>query len=75
MHDGRHRHDQNMVGPGEVDDDLEGETSGECERFGPVRRCLIFEIKVTRKKSESNETFAHKIIYIVSKKPLDLESR
>ena len=38
---------QNMVGPGEVDDELERETSGECERFGPVRRCLIFEIKVT----------------------------
>lgn len=37
---------QNMVGPGEVDDDLEGETQGECERFGPVRRCLIYEIKV-----------------------------
>lgn len=35
-----------MVGPGEVDDDLEGETQGECERFGPVRRCLIYEIKV-----------------------------
>ncbi|CAB1109203.1 unnamed protein product [Ectocarpus sp. CCAP 1310/34] len=36
---------KNMVGPGEVDDELEGETSGECERFGPVRRCLIYEIK------------------------------
>eukprot|EP00904_Undaria_pinnatifida_P005629 jgi/Undpi1/2196/HiC_scaffold_12.g05582.m1 len=36
---------KNMVGPGEVDDDLEGETQGECERFGPVRRCLIYEIK------------------------------
>ncbi|CAM9975945.1 unnamed protein product [Pylaiella littoralis] len=36
---------KNMVGPGEVDDELEAETSGECERFGPVRRCLIFEIK------------------------------
>ena len=35
-----------MVGPGEVDDELEGETSSECERFGPVRRCLIYEIKV-----------------------------
>lgn len=38
---------QNMVGPGEVDDELESETSGECERFGPVRRCLIYEIKVS----------------------------
>lgn len=37
---------QNMVGPGEVDEDLEGETQGECERFGPVRQCLIYEMKV-----------------------------
>lgn len=35
-----------MVGPGEVDDELEGETQGECERFGPVRRCIIYEMKV-----------------------------
>ncbi|CAM9551982.1 unnamed protein product [Ascophyllum nodosum] len=36
---------KNMVGPGEVDDELEGETQGECERFGPVRRCIIYEMK------------------------------
>eukprot|EP00301_Raphidiophrys_heterophryoidea_P021731 c6072_g1_i2.p1 GENE.c6072_g1_i2~~c6072_g1_i2.p1 ORF type:complete len:204 (+),score=33.89 c6072_g1_i2:315-926(+) len=35
---------QNMVGPGEVDDELEGEVSEECSRFGAVERCLIFEV-------------------------------
>lgn len=35
----------NMVGPGEVDDALQEETAAECEKFGAVVRCLIFEIK------------------------------
>lgn len=32
------------VGPGEVDDDLEGEVAEECSKFGKVTRVLIFEI-------------------------------
>ncbi|KAJ3311597.1 hypothetical protein HDU76_003091 [Blyttiomyces sp. JEL0837] len=35
---------RNMVGPGEVDDDLEDETASECSKYGPVERCLIFEV-------------------------------
>lgn len=35
---------QNMVGPGEVDDDLEAETKEECKKYGDVVKCLIFEI-------------------------------
>lgn len=35
---------QNMVGPGEVDDDLEVETKMECTKYGEVVRCLIYEI-------------------------------
>lgn len=35
---------RNMVGPGEVDEDLEPETAEECEKYGKVARCLIFEI-------------------------------
>ena len=34
-----------MVGPGEVDDTLQEETAAECEKFGPVVRCLIYEVK------------------------------
>ncbi|KAG0255824.1 hypothetical protein BG011_004917 [Mortierella polycephala] len=35
----------NMVGPGEVDDTLQEETAAECEKFGAVVRCLIFEVQ------------------------------
>ncbi|XP_064632967.1 splicing factor 45-like [Lineus longissimus] len=34
----------NMVGPGEVDADLEPETAEECAKYGKVIRCVIFEI-------------------------------
>ncbi len=36
---------QNMVGPGEVDEDLEPETAEECAKYGKVIKCLIFEVK------------------------------
>ncbi|KAG0319815.1 hypothetical protein BGZ99_004891 [Dissophora globulifera] len=35
----------NMVGPGEVDDTLQEETAVECEKYGSVVRCLIFEVQ------------------------------
>ncbi|XP_029635143.1 splicing factor 45 [Octopus sinensis] len=35
---------RNMVGSGEVDDDLEPETAEECAKYGKVVKCLIFEI-------------------------------
>ncbi|XP_060598466.1 splicing factor 45-like isoform X2 [Ruditapes philippinarum] len=35
---------RNMVGPGEVDEDLEGETFEECGKYGKVIKCLIFEM-------------------------------
>ncbi|KAK4751181.1 hypothetical protein SAY87_004663 [Trapa incisa] len=34
----------NMVGPGEVDDELEDEVASECAKYGTVTRVLIFEI-------------------------------
>jgi len=34
-----------MVGPGEVDEELESETAEECSKYGPVVRCKIFEEK------------------------------
>ncbi|XP_064398230.1 splicing factor 45-like isoform X2 [Halichondria panicea] len=36
---------QNMVGPGDVDEDLEPEVAEECAKYGEVERCLIFEIR------------------------------
>ncbi|ELK26479.1 Splicing factor 45 [Myotis davidii] len=35
---------RNMVGAGEVDEDLEVETKEECEKCGKVGKCVIFEI-------------------------------
>lgn len=36
---------KNMVGPGEVDDDLEPEVKDECNtKYGPVASCIIHEI-------------------------------
>ncbi|KDO17803.1 hypothetical protein SPRG_16790 [Saprolegnia parasitica CBS 223.65] len=36
---------QNMVGPGEVDDDLEGEVKEECQsKYGPVVKCIVYEV-------------------------------
>lgn len=34
-----------MVGPGEVDEELEGETFEECGKYGKVIKCLIFEVR------------------------------
>ena len=39
----------NTVGRGEVDDELEEEVAQECERFGKVVRCTIFEVARTVK--------------------------
>ena len=38
---------QNMVGPGEVDDDLEPETAEECSKYGEVQKVVIYEVNVT----------------------------
>ncbi|XP_054707802.1 splicing factor 45-like [Uloborus diversus] len=35
---------RNMVGPGEVDEELEPETKEECGKYGEVVKCMIFEI-------------------------------
>ena len=36
---------QNMVGPGEVDDELQEEVKEECaEKYGPVEKCLVYEV-------------------------------
>ncbi|XP_064605409.1 splicing factor 45-like isoform X2 [Liolophura sinensis] len=34
----------NMVGPGEVDEELQPETAEECSKYGKVIKCVIFEL-------------------------------
>lgn len=36
---------QNMVGPGEVDHLLQEETTRECEKYGVVLRCEVWEAR------------------------------
>lgn len=43
---------QNMVGRGEVDEDLEEETKEECEKYGKVVKCVIFEVRAGSKWRE-----------------------
>ena len=33
-----------MVGPGEVDEDLQPETAEECSKYGPVAKVIIYEV-------------------------------
>ena len=37
---------QNMVGPGEVDEELEQETLDECQKYGKCVKCVIFEVSL-----------------------------
>ena len=34
-----------MVGPGEVDEDLQPETTEECSKYGEVANCLVYEVR------------------------------
>lgn len=36
---------QNMVGPGEVDEDLQPEVTEECTKYGEVSNCLVYEVR------------------------------
>lgn len=45
-----------MVGPGEVDNDLEPEVKEECAKYGDVVSCLIYELP-TRPEDEAVRIF------------------
>lgn len=44
-----------MVGRGQVDENLESETAEECEKYGPVMVCKIFEFPVGTKNVTDEE--------------------
>lgn len=39
---------RNMVGPAEVDSELEGEVSEECAQFGKVERVVVYQVSSKR---------------------------
>ena len=47
----------NMVGPGEVDDDLQPEVIEECSKYGEVAKCLIYEMPTGAKDDEAVRIF------------------
>jgi len=42
---------KNMVGPDDVDDTLAAETEQECQKFGPVTSCVVYQVKDQSPKS------------------------
>ena len=46
-----------MVGPGEVDEGLEGETAEECSKYGKVIKCVIFEVSTYSPYSTDVQVF------------------
>eukprot|EP00009_Paramoeba_aestuarina_P009323 CAMPEP_0201522206 /NCGR_PEP_ID=MMETSP0161_2-20130828/16518_1 /ASSEMBLY_ACC=CAM_ASM_000251 /TAXON_ID=180227 /ORGANISM="Neoparamoeba aestuarina, Strain SoJaBio B1-5/56/2" /LENGTH=137 /DNA_ID=CAMNT_0047920981 /DNA_START=1 /DNA_END=414 /DNA_ORIENTATION=- len=50
---------ENMVGPGEVDDDLEEETMEECSKYGKVLSCKIIELPPPIQHTKAVRIFLH----------------
>jgi len=45
-----------MVGPGEVDDELQAEVREECsKKYGSVKKCLVYEVTSTDTKKINPE--------------------
>ncbi|CAM0913496.1 unnamed protein product [Alopecurus aequalis] len=68
---------RNMIGPGEVDDELEDEVASECAKYGTVQRVLIFEI--TQANFPANEAVRIFVLFErteeSTKAVVDLEGR
>ena len=76
-----------MVGPGEVDEDLEPETAEECSKYGDVVKVVIFEmpniapdylegsddaVRIFVEFKRMESAIKGTTIFMGSKKPLDL---
>lgn len=52
-----------MVGPGEIDDELEDEVKSECsEKYGPVKKCVVYELTGKPASEESVRIFVQFMI-------------
>jgi len=66
---------RNMVGPGEVDEDLEPETKEECTKYGDVIKCMIFEIENVEEEEAVRIFVEFKRIESAIKAVVDLNGR
>jgi hypothetical protein len=48
----------NLVAPWNIDGELEGETRDECEKFGPVEKCIVYNAKNVP-ETEAVRVFVH----------------
>ncbi|GFU22617.1 splicing factor 45 [Trichonephila clavipes] len=66
---------RNMVGPGEVDEDLEPETKEECSKYGEVVKCIIFEIPTGNEEESVRIFIEFKRLESAIKAVVDLNGR
>jgi splicing factor 45 len=64
-----------MVGPGEVDKDLEDETKEECQKYGEVFKVVIFEIPNTTPEESVRIFIEFKTLPCAIKALVDLNGR
>ena len=52
---------KNMVGPEDLDEDLETEVTEECSKYGDVERVIIYQ----EKQSEADDADVHVKIFVL----------
>jgi len=57
-----------MVGPEDLDDDLESEVTEECSKYGDVERAIIYQ----ERQSEADDADVHVKIFVLFATPAGL---
>ena len=59
---------KNMVGPEDLDEDLESEVTEECSKYGDVEKAIIYQ----EKQSEADDADIHVKIFVLFTSPAGL---
>jgi len=59
---------KNMVGPEDLDEDLESEVTEECSKYGEVEKAIIYQ----EKQSEAEDADVHVKIFVLFTTPAGL---
>ena len=59
---------KNMVGPEDLDEDLESEVTEECSKYGEVEKAIIYQ----EKQSEAEDADVHVKIFVLFTSPAGL---